>query len=115
MCIRDRGNLYTQLLSVLGGTERLKEILLKPAEVAFDKVPKMKPALIKADVSFEQVLFSYPSRADIKVLKNISFKIKAGQKIAFVGMSGAGKSTIAQLLLRFYDIQSGEILSLIHI
>ena len=110
VAIASLGNLYTQLLSVLGGTERLKEILLKPAEVVFDKVSKMKPALIKADVSFEQVLFSYPSRADIKVLKNISFKIKAGQKIAFVGMSGAGKSTIAQLLLRFYEIQSGEII-----
>jgi ABC-type multidrug transport system fused ATPase/permease subunit len=56
------------------------------------------------------VAFSYPSRKEIQVLKNVSFTAAFGQKIAIVGPSGAGKSTISSLLLRFYDIESGTIL-----
>jgi len=56
------------------------------------------------------VAFSYPTRKDIAVLKDISFEIKAGEKIALVGPSGAGKSTIVQLLMKFYDLSSGQIL-----
>jgi ABC-type multidrug transport system fused ATPase/permease subunit len=54
--------------------------------------------------------FTYPSRKEMKVLKGVSFTANFGQKIAIVGPSGVGKSTIASLLLRFYDIESGEIL-----
>ncbi|MEP7269523.1 MAG: ABC transporter transmembrane domain-containing protein [Saprospiraceae bacterium] len=107
--IASLGNFYTQLISVIGGTERLKEILHKMPEVSFDQTPRPKPSPIKANVEFKNVEFSYPSRPDIHVMKKISFEIKSGQKIAFVGSSGAGKSTIAQLILRFYDIQAGEI------
>jgi ABC-type multidrug transport system fused ATPase/permease subunit len=56
------------------------------------------------------VAFSYPSRKEINVLKNVNFTAEFGQKIAIVGPSGTGKSTIASLLLRFYDIDSGEII-----
>jgi ABC-type multidrug transport system fused ATPase/permease subunit len=56
------------------------------------------------------VKFSYPSRKEIQVLKDVSFTANFGQKIAIVGPSGVGKSTIASLLLRFYDIEGGEIL-----
>ena len=106
--IASLGNFYTQLVSVIGGTERLKEILHKTPEINID-LPKNPLSPIKANIFFDQVEFSYPSRPDIKVLKKVSFKIGAGQKIAFVGASGVGKSTIAQLLLRFYDIQGGSI------
>jgi ABC-type multidrug transport system fused ATPase/permease subunit len=65
---------------------------------------------IKGEVSFKNVAFSYPSRREINVLKNVSFEAGFGQKVAIVGPSGVGKSTIASLLLRFYDIEGGEIL-----
>ena len=61
-------------------------------------------------MTFKNVGFSYPSRKEIEVLKDVSFTAKFGQKIALVGPSGAGKSTISALLLRFYDLNSGEIL-----
>ncbi len=64
---------------------------------------------IKGNVSFKNVAFSYPSRKEIQVLKEVNFKAEFGQKIAIVGPSGVGKSTIASLLLRFYDIDGGTI------
>ena len=53
--------------------------------------------------SAQDVRFSYPSRAEMQVLKGLSLTIKAGQKVAFVGESGSGKSTLVNLLMRFYD------------
>ncbi len=107
--IASLGNFYTQLVSVIGGTERLKEILLKTPEVYIESDRSQPLVPIKADIRFDKVEFNYPSRKDVKVLKNVSFHIHQGQKVAFVGSSGVGKSTIAQLLLRFYDIQCGAI------
>lgn len=103
------GNFYTQLMSVIGGTERIQELLAHQPEIIFNQAGHPIQAPISAEVAFNNVVFNYPSRPDIQVLKKINFTIKAGQKVAFVGSSGVGKSTIAQLLLRFYDIQSGEI------
>ena len=60
-------------------------------------------------VEFSKVRFAYPTRPDVDVLKDLSFEIRAGQVVAFVGMSGAGKSTIASLLPRFYDPCEGVI------
>ena len=64
---------------------------------------------IKGNVAFKNVAFSYPSRQEIKVLKDVNFTANFGQKIAIVGPSGVGKSTIASLLLRFYNIEGGTI------
>jgi len=61
------------------------------------------------NIEFRNVSFKYPTR-DTQVFENLSFKIKEGQKVAFVGPSGSGKSSILQLLLRFYDNFEGEIL-----
>jgi len=74
--------------------------------------PQNKEAIrkqLEGEIEFKDVCFKYPSRNGV-VLQNLSFKIEPNQKIAFVGPSGCGKSTIFQLLLRFYDIQSGQIL-----
>jgi ABC-type multidrug transport system fused ATPase/permease subunit len=60
-------------------------------------------------IDFENVSFAYPSRPEFTVLKNLNFSIRPGEKIALVGQSGSGKSTIINLLLRFYDLQQGEI------
>lgn len=64
----------------------------------------------KADIEFKNVCFAYSTRKNVSVLNNISFKLEANKSYAFVGSSGSGKSTIVQLLERFYDITSGEIL-----
>ncbi len=63
---------------------------------------------MRGDIEFKDVVFKYPSRDKI-VLKKLNLKINAGEKTAFVGPSGCGKSTIMQLLLRYYDVVSGEI------
>ncbi|MEM9823990.1 MAG: ABC subfamily B transporter ATP-binding protein, partial [Bacteroidota bacterium] len=61
------------------------------------------------NIQYKNVHFSYPTRQDVPVLKGIDLKIRSGQKIALVGMSGSGKSTIVQLLLQFYPISQGSI------
>jgi ABC-type multidrug transport system fused ATPase/permease subunit len=65
---------------------------------------------LKGAIAYDGVGFSYPTRADVTVLKDISFIVQPGEKVALVGPSGAGKSTIAALLLRFYPVSSGNII-----
>ncbi len=104
------GNFYTELVGAVGATERIREILHSPAEVKIVDSAKPIQKRLYGEIEFKNVQFEYPTRADIKVLNNVSFRINAGQKIAIVGPSGAGKSTIIQLLLRFYNLSGGEIL-----
>ncbi|KAJ8353931.1 hypothetical protein SKAU_G00214980 [Synaphobranchus kaupii] len=68
-----------------------------------------KPDIIKGNIEFHNINFTYPSRPDIKVLNCMSLKVRSGQTMALVGSSGCGKSTTVQLLQRFYDPQEGEI------
>lgn len=106
--IASLGNFVSEVLGALGATERIRAILENESEVDLThdtfEIPK-----IEGNITFKDVHFTYPTRQDIPILKGISLDIKAGQKIALVGASGAGKSTIIQLLLRFYNIESGEI------
>ncbi|MEC5165355.1 ABC transporter fused permease/ATP-binding protein [Flavobacterium sp. PL11] len=101
--------LYAQIQKAIGATERVFELLDESPE-KINSVQNAATQKIKGDVTFKNVKFSYPSRKEIKVLKDVNFTAKFGQKIAIVGPSGTGKSTIASLLLRFYNIDSGEIL-----
>jgi ATP-binding cassette subfamily B protein len=102
------GDLYAQLQRTIGSSERVLEILEEPSEVdANEETPLFVP--VHGHVQFNDVRFSYPSRPEIPVLKGISFDVAAGRKIALVGQSGAGKSTIVQLLMRYYQIGSGQI------
>lgn len=104
------GNFYGELVGIVGATERIREILDMDKE-SHDKVIKQSSEITSTGtLEFRNVGFSYPTRPDIEVLKDISFKIRSGEKVALVGSSGAGKSTIMQLLLRFYDYQNGNIL-----
>ncbi|XP_065884365.1 ATP-dependent translocase ABCB1-like isoform X2 [Dysidea avara] len=99
--------------NVGAATEAAKEIF-----DIIDKVPTINinsdmgiiPEEISYDIKLSEVTFSYPSRPDITVLDGLDLNIQSGQTVALVGASGSGKSTIIQLLQRFYDINSGEIL-----
>jgi ATP-binding cassette subfamily B protein len=101
-------DLYTQLLKTLGATERLAEILDTAPEVNMSQQQRAKLPL-QGDIRYHKVQFSYPSRPDVEVLKGVSLHIPAGAKVALVGSSGAGKSTIVQLLMRFYNLPNGSI------
>lgn len=107
--IASLGNFVTELLGAIGATDRLMEILDMEPELEYEQMGN-PAAKIYGNITYKDVEFSYPTRPDIKVLQGLNLTINAGQKIALVGASGAGKSTIIQLLQRFYDIQSGDIL-----
>ncbi|GAB3712930.1 ABC transporter transmembrane domain-containing protein [Spirosoma flavus] len=102
------GDMYAQVQKTVGASERILEILEEPSEVnAADELPLFVP--VHGDVAFNNVRFSYPSRPEMEVLKGVSINVAAGRKIALVGQSGAGKSTIVQLLMRYYPISGGQI------
>jgi ATP-binding cassette subfamily B protein len=101
------GNFYTEIIAALGGTERIREILQEPTEVETPVVIQ-RPS-VKGHIHFDNVHFEYPSRPDVAVLRGIDMDILPGQKIALVGQSGSGKSTIASLIMRLYDWQEGMI------
>lgn len=104
------GNLYTSIAGSLGATERIREILQRESEVNITDAKDKKDSNIKGNIVFKDVVFSYPSRKDVGVLKGINFLVRSGEKIALVGQSGSGKSTIVQLLMKFYNIESGGII-----
>lgn len=103
------GDLYAQVQKTIGSSERILDILEETPEVDVTRQTLALSVPIEGNIAFRDVHFSYPSRPDIEVLKGISLDVKAGRKIALVGQSGAGKSTIVQLLMRYYPIQNGSI------
>ncbi len=103
-------DMFSQLQKTLGATQSIREILKSTGEeVSLNNVVVEDQFKLQGSVAFESVAFHYPSRKDIEVLKNISLSAKSGDQIALVGSSGAGKSTIASLLMRFYDTTGGRI------
>lgn len=102
-------DLYSQILKAVGATENLMEILEEEGEDV-SLSDGVIPNQLKGSIHFNKVDFHYPNREDIEVLHDIEFKANAGDVIGLAGASGAGKSTIASLIYRFYDVQKGEIL-----
>jgi ATP-binding cassette subfamily B protein len=108
--IASLGGLYTTIASAVGATERILDILEQEPEAEIIRESDVKTRRFEGNIHYQDVHFSYPSRPDMEILKGINFSISAGQKVALVGGSGAGKSTIVQLLLQFYEVSEGEIL-----
>ena len=105
--INQLANQYNLLQSAIAGAERVFEVLDLEPEMAQEPEDRIHRR-IKGDVVFEQVGFGY--KPDVAVLKNLSLHAKPGQMLALVGPTGAGKTTVINLLTRFYEIQSGRIL-----
>ncbi|MDB5017193.1 MAG: bmrA [Mucilaginibacter sp.] len=102
--------LYGNMQKAVGASERVLEILDETGEeVSIHDTDNSIKEKIEGNLSFSNVVFAYPSRPELTVLKSISFNAAAGQKVAIVGPSGSGKSTMATLILQFYHPQSGVI------
>ena len=101
------GDLFGQVAKAVGAAERILEIQEELPE--WEESKAAKTAGLEGDISFSGIQFSYPTRPEVQVLNNIDLTIPKGQKIALVGHSGAGKSTIVQLLMKFYPVDRGAI------
>ena len=102
--------IWGELQRAAGATERLVELLNAEDSVADPEAPKAVPAEVTGQIQFENVSFRYPTRPDVSALDQVDLQIQPGETVAFVGPSGAGKTTIIQTILRFYDPQEGRIL-----
>ncbi len=103
-------DMFGKLQKTLGATHSIREILRSEGEdVDLDNIPVNSVYQLNGQVRFNEVAFTYPSRPDVMVLKDVSLVVNPGEQVALVGPSGAGKSTIASLLLRFYEPSSGTI------
>ena len=105
--IMNISNFYNQLVTNMSGAERRFEILDIGPDIREREKAKPLPK-VKGDVSFRNVTFGYDEGQ--KVLSNVSFDVSAGQTIALVGSTGAGKTTIVNLISRFYEVTDGEVL-----
>jgi len=100
------GNLFGQVQKAIGASERVLELKDEEGEDLEEVSTEIN---IEGNIKFRNVGFSYPTRPEIKIIQNLDFELKKGERIALVGQSGAGKSTIVQLLMRYYDLEDGKI------
>lgn len=105
--LNDLANQFNTLLSAVAGAERVFDLLDEQAEEA-DFGEYVQSANIKGDIVFDRVSFSYGEES--QTIKNISFHVSPGETVALVGATGAGKTTIINLLARFYEVKEGRIL-----
>ena len=101
---------WGDLQRAAGATERLVEILATSPGIAVPEHPQVLPAPARGEIRFEEVGFHYPTRPDIPALDGVSLSVRRGETLALVGPSGAGKTTVFQMLLRFYDPASGRVM-----
>ncbi len=101
--------IWSELQRAAGATERLVELLDAEDTVTDPDEPLDLATPVRGEIAFENVSFRYPTRPETAALDDVTLNIKAGETVAFVGPSGAGKTTIIQMIQRFYDPQSGVI------
>ena len=101
--------IWGELQRAAGATERLVELLQSVDSVKDPDQPVSLSPPVAGRITFEDVVFHYPARPGVAALDGVSIAIEPGETVAFVGPSGAGKTTFIQLLLRFYDPDSGRI------
>jgi ATP-binding cassette subfamily B protein len=104
--LADLSEKYNILQQAMASSERVFKLLDTPVTIAAPE-PAYRPAEVRGEIEFDQVQFSY--KENEPVLRGISFQVRAGETLAVVGHTGAGKSTLANLLLRFYDVESGTV------
>ena len=100
---------WGEISAAAGAAGRIADILAIEPRISKPAKPVILPAQSQGTLAFDAVSFSYPSRSDLQVLDGITFALKKGERVALVGASGAGKSTIMQLILRFYDVDHGSV------
>ncbi|CAJ0931151.1 unnamed protein product, partial [Mesorhabditis belari] len=97
-------------IAVLGAAASIFEVLDRTPEIDSQSEAGKKGGAMKGKIEFNDVRFSYPTRPDVQVLKGLRFNVEPGQTVALVGSSGCGKSSVVNLLLRYYDAENGSIL-----
>ncbi len=106
--LNDLANQFNTVLSAIAGAERVFKIMDEPVEK--DEAEGRTERVLRGDIEFREVSFGYAVETDGYTIDNVSFHVRAGETAAFVGATGAGKTTIMQLLARFYEADKGQIL-----
>lgn len=100
---------WAEINQAAGAAERLTELLAIDPQIKAPAKPRALPSPAVGSIEIDQVRFEYPTRPGVSALRNVSLVIKPGETVALVGPSGAGKTTVLQLLMRFFDPQDGRI------
>jgi ATP-binding cassette subfamily B protein len=107
--VGELSEVWGEVSQAAGAAERLAELLSIETKIKSPLHPKTLPTPPRGEIAFRDVVFSYPLRPETSALKGVSFQVAPGERVAIVGPSGAGKTTIFALLLRFYDPDSGDV------
>ncbi|MFY2825775.1 ABC transporter transmembrane domain-containing protein [Ruegeria sp. MALMAid1280] len=102
--------IWSELQRAAGATDRLVELLNAQDTVNDPANPAALPSPVRGEIRFDDVTFRYPSRPDVVALEHLSLQVNPGETVAFVGPSGAGKTTVIQMIQRFYDPASGQVM-----